>query len=51
MTSLLPVLALVLIVGRFMARLATRLRLPGLFGELVLGLAIGSLTEQLLGQR
>jgi Kef-type K+ transport system membrane component KefB len=49
MTTLLPVLALVLISGRFMARLATRLRLPGLFGELVLGLAIGPLIVRWLG--
>ncbi|MGZ6389631.1 MAG: cation:proton antiporter domain-containing protein, partial [Ktedonobacterales bacterium] len=41
MTTLLPVLALVLIGGRFSARIATRLRLPALFGELVLGLALG----------
>lgn len=49
MTSLLPILALVLIGGRFMARLATRLRLPGLFGELVLGLAVGPLIARWLG--
>jgi Kef-type K+ transport system membrane component KefB len=41
MTILLPLLALVLIGGRLFALLATRLGLPGVFGELVLGLVLG----------
>ena len=41
MATLLPILVLVLIGGHFSARVATRLQLPGLFGELALGLALG----------
>lgn len=40
MTEVLFILAVVLIGGRFAARIATFFRLPGLFGELVLGLAL-----------
>jgi len=43
MSVLLPALALVLIGGQLVARLATRLGLPAVFGELVLGLALGPL--------
>lgn len=41
MTVLLPILALVLIGGRLVGRLATRLSLPSVFGELILGLIVG----------
>lgn len=49
MSLLLPALALILIGGQFAARLATRFRLPGLFGELVLGLIVGPLLVRWLG--
>jgi Kef-type K+ transport system membrane component KefB len=40
-SELLPILALVLVGGRVAAGVSTRLGLPGVFGELVLGLALG----------
>lgn len=40
MTTLLPLLGIVLIGGRLSAQFATRLGLPGVFGELALGLAL-----------
>lgn len=49
MATLLPILALVLIGGRFAARIATRLHLPGLFGELVLGLVLGPFIVHWMG--
>jgi Kef-type K+ transport system membrane component KefB len=49
MATLLPILALVLIGGRFAARLATRFGLPGLFGELVLGLVLGPFIVRWMG--
>jgi Kef-type K+ transport system membrane component KefB len=48
MPLVLPILALVLIGGRLFARGATRLGLPGVFGELVLGLVLGPFLAQWL---
>jgi Kef-type K+ transport system membrane component KefB len=41
MTEFLPILALVLIGGRLAATFAGRFGMPGVFGELLLGLAVG----------
>lgn len=41
--TLLPILAIALIGGRLAAQLAQRVGLPGVFGELALGLALGPL--------
>ncbi len=49
MATLLSSLVLVLIGGHFSARIATRLQLPNLFGELAPGLALGPFIIRWMG--
>ena len=46
MSDLLPLLAVILVGGRVAAAVASRFGLPGVFGELLLGLALGPIIVQ-----
>jgi Kef-type K+ transport system membrane component KefB len=49
MSDLLPILAIALVGGRLAATGATRIGLPGVFGELMLGLAFGPIIVHSMG--